>query len=332
MLKMRLLLVVIAISLLTTTFSLSAKEDIKDSKDHPLISRYPDFYIKRYFQAEFDEAELMVAKFDKKAKQAETIKLEGKITNISYSANRKHLEVSTLQLYKNYEKALKKLNAEFIFACRNESCFQGDGFGNGLTVGLWANDIRNLYKGVYLSIHEEFGILTAAIPTSGTEKTHIMIVVSADHINGYRNIAISIVEPEILDIEKVGIGSPDELQQAIAAQGKIVLEGVYFDHNEASIKAESASTLEIIAAYLKANPDNRFYVVGHTDSSGKYQHNVTLSTNRAQAVLNSLVQTYSVNSAKLKAVGIGPVSPAASNADQAGQADNRRVELVLMGQ
>ena len=327
--RIKLLLVV---SLLATTFSLSAKEDIKNSKDHPLISRYPDFYISKYFQAEFDEAEIMVAEFDKKAKQAETIKLEGKITNISYSANRKHLEVSTLQLYKNYEKALKKLNAEFILACRNESCFQGDRFGSGLTVGLWANDIRNLYKGVHLSIHEEFGILTATIPTPGTEKIHIMIIVSADHVNGYRNISISIVEPEILDIEKVGIGNPDELQQAIAAQGKIVLEGIYFDHNQASIKAESASTLEIIATYLKANPESSFYVVGHTDSSGSYQHNVELSASRAQAVLNSLVQTYSVSSAKLRAIGIGPVSPAASNADQAGQAGNRRVELVLMGE
>ncbi|VAW44776.1 hypothetical protein MNBD_GAMMA03-420 [hydrothermal vent metagenome] len=331
---MRKISLLLTISLLTLSISsmLLAQEDVQNSKDHPLISRYPDFHIKKYFQVEFDEAELMVAEFDKKTKKAETIKLEGKITNISYVANKKHLEVSLLQLYKNYEKALKKLNAKFIFTCRNESCFQGDGFGNGTSVGLWVNKIINLYKGVHTSIKKEFGILTATIPTSGTEKIHIMVVVSLEHINGYRNILISIVEPEILDTDKVGIGSPNEMQQAIAAQGKVVLEGIYFDHDKASIKPESAKTLEIIASYLQAKSDVRFYVVGHTDSSGSYEYNYRLSKNRAQAVLDTLVETHNIDPTKLKAVGIGPVSPATSNDNNAGQATNRRVELVLMGQ
>ncbi|MCF6226589.1 MAG: OmpA family protein, partial [Xanthomonadales bacterium] len=130
---------------------------------------------------------------------------------------------------------------------------------------------------------------------------------------------------------KVGRGSLDDLHKAITAQGKVVLDGVYFEHNKANIKAESADTLEIIAVYLKANPNSGFYVVGHTDSSGSYEYNLKLSSNRAQAVLDKLVESHNIDSAKLKAVGIGPVSPAASNANEDGQASNRRVELVLMG-
>ncbi|MCF6288698.1 MAG: OmpA family protein [Proteobacteria bacterium] len=329
---MKIIKLLLVVSVMTTSFTLLAKEDAEGSRDHPLISRYPDFYINRYAQAEFDEAKLMVAKFDGKAGQAETITVTGRVTNIGYAAKQKDPKVSVLQLYKNYENALKKLGAEFIFTCRNESCFD-EPYGNvdGVFVDNWMSGSNNLYKGIRAAIHEEFGILTASVSSSANEKAYIMIAVSADHINGYRSIQMSIVEPESLDIEKVGIGSPDDLRKAITAQGKVVLEGVYFEHNKASIKAESADTLEIIATYLEANPNSRFYVVGHTDSSGSYEYNLKLSSNRAQAVLDKLVESHNISPTKLKAVGVGPVSPAASNVNEDGQASNRRVELVLMG-
>ncbi len=322
----------LAISLLTTSFSLVAKEDTRDSKYHPLISRYPDFYIKQYAQVEFDEAKLIVAGFNEKTKHAETITIEGRVTNIRYSEKQRHSEVSVLQLYKNYENALKKLGAEFIFACRNESCFKQHRRGVGVYITNWANKQGSIFKGIRSTVQKEFGILTATVSPSANEKTYLMIIVSTDPGSGYGSILMSIIEPESLDIEKVAIGSPDDLHKAIGAQGKVVLEGVYFDHNKANIKPESANTLQIIATYLKASPDSRFYVVGHTDNTGSYDHNLKLSTNRAQAVLESLVRTHDINAGKLKAIGIGPASPAASNADKNGQAINRRVELVLARQ
>ncbi|MCF6262956.1 MAG: OmpA family protein [Xanthomonadales bacterium] len=328
---MKIIKLLLVVSVMTTSFTLLAKEDAKGSRDHPLISRYPDFYIKQYAQAEFDEAKLIVAKFDEKAKQAETITVTGRVTNIRYAARQKDAKVSVLQLYRNYENALKKLGAEFIFTCRNESCFEPYRSGTGVLVSNWVNGRNNLYKGIFSTIHGDFGILTASLSPSANEKAYIMIAVSADHINGYRSIQMSIVEAESLDIEKIAIGSPDDLHKAITAQGKVVLEGVYFEHNKASIKAESADTLEIIAAYLEANPNSRFYVVGHTDSSGSYEYNLKLSSNRAQAVLDKLIQSHNISPTKLKAVGVGSVSPAASNVDEDGQASNRRVELVLMG-
>jgi OmpA-OmpF porin, OOP family len=84
-----------------------------------------------------------------------------------------------------------------------------------------------------------------------------------------------------------------------------------------------------IADYLKKNPQQSFYVVGHSDTAGSYEHNVNLSQRRAQAVAAMLTSKYAVAKPRLTAVGVGPVAPTGTNANDAGRTRNRRVELVL---
>lgn len=57
--------------------------------------------------------------------------------------------------------------------------------------------------------------------------------------------------------------------------------------------------------------------------------NLDLSRRRAQAVASALARTYSIPASRISAQGAGPLSPVASNADEAGRQLNRRVELVL---
>jgi OOP family OmpA-OmpF porin len=47
-------------------------------------------------------------------------------------------------------------------------------------------------------------------------------------------------------------------------------------------------TLEAIAEFLTANPETKFYVVGHTDSDGTFSYNTKLSSDRAAAVVTEL--------------------------------------------
>jgi len=72
----------------------------------------------------------------------------------------------------------------------------------------------------------------------------------------------------------------------------------------------------------------KLYVVGHTDNTGTYEYNLDLSRRRAAAVVEALTRGHGVAAARLKAVGVGPVAPVASNATEEGRAKNRRVELV----
>lgn len=87
-------------------------------------------------------------------------------------------------------------------------------------------------------------------------------------------------------------------------------------------------TLEAIAEFLTANPETKFYVVGHTDSDGTFSYNTKLSSDRAAAVVTELQTRYEIAADRLEPHGIGPLSPVFSNGENAGKDKNRRVELV----
>lgn len=120
-----------------------------------------------------------------------------------------------------------------------------------------------------------------------------------------------------------------EIGDAIQAEGKVSFYGIYFDTDKALVKPESAPTLSSIADYLKQNPATKVYVVGHTDNTGSYAKNLTLSRDRANAVMNELVAKYGVNKNQLIAEGVSSLSPIAPNTTEDGKAKNRRVEIVL---
>lgn len=71
--------------------------------------------------------------------------------------------------------------------------------------------------------------------------------------------------------------------------GHTVLNGVFFDTDEAVVKPESKAALTEIATLLSDNPDLQAFVVGHTDMAGSLEHNMDLSERRAAAVVEALV-------------------------------------------
>ncbi len=65
--------------------------------------------------------------------------------------------------------------------------------------------------------------------------------------------------------------------------------GVYFATNKYDINSASQETLNGLARVMQEYPQTNVLVVGHTDSTGSADYNMTLSKNRAQAVTNYLV-------------------------------------------
>jgi outer membrane protein OmpA-like peptidoglycan-associated protein len=120
----------------------------------------------------------------------------------------------------------------------------------------------------------------------------------------------------------------DEIKKGMAEEGKMAFYGIYFDTDKATIKPESASSLKEIASFLKADPSQKVFIVGHTDNTGDFQHNLALSKQRAAAVVNELTNKHGVSAGQLTAEGVGPLSPVGANATEAGKARNRRVEMV----
>ncbi|MFV0491014.1 MAG: OmpA family protein [Pseudorhodobacter sp.] len=130
-----------------------------------------------------------------------------------------------------------------------------------------------------------------------------------------------------LDDDRITINL-DSMTDDMEKDGRVVLEGIFFDFDKSSLKPESTPALEVVSAYLNANPDRSFYVVGHTDSKGQLDYNRTLSSDRANAVVSELNKAYGVGNSQMVPFGIGPVSPGTTNSTEEGRARNRRVELV----
>ena len=110
---------------------------------------------------------------------------------------------------------------------------------------------------------------------------------------------------------------------------KIVTHGINFDYNKATIKPESMGTLNMIVQIMKDNPDVKFEVGGHTDSDGEDAYNLKLSEQRALAVKTQLIKM-GVSSDRLTSNGYGETKPIASNANDEGKANNRRVEFIKL--
>jgi outer membrane protein OmpA-like peptidoglycan-associated protein len=76
------------------------------------------------------------------------------------------------------------------------------------------------------------------------------------------------------------------------------------------------------------NPKTNININGYTDSIGAYSYNVSVSQFRANMVKGYLVGK-GVEPIKIKALGLGPKNPIASNETDKGRQMNRRVEIQL---
>ncbi|MCP1366895.1 OmpA family protein, partial [Halomonas sp. BBD48] len=103
---------------------------------------------------------------------------------------------------------------------------------------------------------------------------------------------------------------------------------VTFGFDSSEITPEARQALNDAAAVMQQYPETRITIAGHTDSSGSDAYNQQLSERRAQSVGNYLMQN-GVAAQRLTMVGYGESQPVASNANEQGRAQNRRVEITL---
>jgi len=113
----------------------------------------------------------------------------------------------------------------------------------------------------------------------------------------------------------------------------IVADGVLFDPGSDQLRPEGRQVLDNVAGVLNQAP-NKIAIEGHTDdrpiSTLRFPSNWELSSGRAIAVLNYLVNVHRIDPKRMSASGYGDQQPIASNADEAGRAKNRRVEIAVL--
>ena len=125
-------------------------------------------------------------------------------------------------------------------------------------------------------------------------------------------------------------GCPQKYKHVVVTETKIELkQTIYFATRRARIKKRSYPLLNEVAQVLQENPKIRVRIEGHTDSRGRDRFNLRLSRNRAKAVRKYLIKR-GVPQDRMTSQGFGETVPIADNRTNAGRAQNRRVEFVIV--
>lgn len=142
-----------------------------------------------------------------------------------------------------------------------------------------------------------------------------------------------------LESKAIAVAREDQLDAVVAQlaalkareteQGLVLtVSDVFFEFDKADLKPSAVQELAQVAAFVRDHPDRNVVIEGHTDSLGTDAYNVDLSQRRAQAVRSFLI-AQGVAPSRLIAQGFGESYPIASNTDEAGRQQNRRVEMLV---
>jgi chemotaxis protein MotB len=119
------------------------------------------------------------------------------------------------------------------------------------------------------------------------------------------------------------------------ANNKMIVEmasAILFPSGSATLSDEGKEALTEVAGILATIGDRAFQVAGHTDNipikRGRFKSNWDLSSARAVSVVQHLIGS-GMDSVNLSAAGYAETQPVASNDEEDGRAQNRRIEIVL---
>lgn len=109
----------------------------------------------------------------------------------------------------------------------------------------------------------------------------------------------------------------------------VVLHNVFFATESFELEPASRAELNRVYDFLLVNPAIGVEISGHTDNTGTPEHNQNLSEQRAQSVVEYLVNR-GIDTKRLKAAGYGELHALADNELEEGRAMNRRTELKIL--
>jgi outer membrane protein OmpA-like peptidoglycan-associated protein len=218
-------------------------------------------------------------------------------------------ERSTLEIFDNYRNALERSGLSIVYTCSLNDC------GPAYARSAWGR-----YNGLFAASDGDPRYLAGKMQTK-TSSAYVAVMV------GRSRTQVDIVEVVGMQ-ENMVVVDAAALGKGLEAEGRVSVYGIHFDTDKADIKPDSKPALDEIAKLLKARPNLRIFVVGHTDMTGAFDHNRTLSEARARAVVRALVESYGIAANRLEGYGVGPLAPVAENITASGKGKNRRVELV----
>ena len=221
----------------------------------------------------------------------ECITVEGEKHHRAYTQKENAKRSSDLQISRNYVNAVRNMGGTIVFdgECSGAHCAENCGYR--MMIGKVIKGGNELWVEI--------------VPFNDGGDYYLTVVVK--------------------EAMKQDVTTNDMLD-ALNRHGRIALY-INFDTGKSTIKPESKPIIEQIVQMLKANPQVKISVEGHTDNVGNSKSNKILSDDRAKAVVTAIV-ALGIDEKRLSSVGHGQDKPVTDNKTEEGRAKNRRVELV----
>lgn len=158
--------------------------------------------------------------------------------------------------------------------------------------------------------------------TVSADGTTAYLAADSSLSQGSHKIIYQILLPEVIQPQ------PATPLQLLSVQDTIHLHHIYFDFDKSSLKPESESELRQLVKLINTYPDKTYTITGHTDNVGNEEYNRILSRQRAETIVNYLIQ-HGINPNILKYQGMGSSEPIESNSTEWGRSKNRRIEVSI---
>lgn len=166
---------------------------------------------------------------------------------------------------------------------------------------------------------DKYGSFETQVSETGPYR---LIIRKEGYLNYKEDIEISETEDDVFFSKEIRL-IPIEIGS------KVRLNEVYFDTDKSDLRPESFPELDLVVEFMRENPTLVIEIQGHTDDRGSDEHNMTLSDDRANAVMSYLVQK-GVSEGRMSAKGYGETKPEVPNNSDANRQVNRRVQFIII--
>ena len=298
--------------------------DVAGGRDHPLVGRYQGATLRFYRQRDYDEFRMInrpslsrdARELGRRQNERNSVPVAGRAWRMRYEGPDGR---SSLEVIRNHQERLRANGFEIVFECRAEACGQAAEHWSAVVESV-PSPAPGMTSGWQSQVYS-FARL------SRPEGDVFVSILSVD-LQQRTNILVDVVEARPMEGGRIVFIDASAMQQSVERSGRVALYGVQFATDSAEIQPASRPTLEEIARFLRANAAMNVVITGHTDAQGSFEHNLGLSMRRAQSVIASLTRDFGIAPARLTPFGAGMAAPVASNDNDAGRQQNRRVEIV----
>jgi len=281
--------------------------DVSGASDYPGIPRFPGAVIAEYSVQNDANYRLALGRLQRvngRVTAGREERIRGTLTRITYQIPGGY---SGAESFAHFFQLIEPGNNE-LFRCQGRAC----GSSN-----FWANDILG-NRVLYGPEQEQYYAAMASSNAAGEDiRYFVLYVITRGNRSVYAHL--DIVDVALADPLEAP-ETPESLMTRLQQEGSVIVRGISFDAQDGVLETEG---LAVVARALQLAPQLQAYVVAHLRGSDSFNVLMARSLQRAERVVELLGQA-GVASERLRAQGVGPLSPACPQAPC-----SERIEIVL---